>query len=186
MRANDPRQAKGVSFVELVKLLKNHRRKQPFSGLSAAAEGLFNQHLLPTAWYPFPGVAELIVLAHRELLRGSAEGALQMGIAGGTNAFRTYHRSFIRPGDPLASLLAMRRTWPLYFDFGELTSSQDGERSVVFVLEGYPDISEAHGPMVVGWHRAGGLVAGAKGLRGEIVESPWQDGSRRLVHRVEF
>jgi hypothetical protein len=183
---DDQRQAKGVSFVELVKLLKNRRRKHPFSGLSAEAEGLFGQHLLPTGWYPFPPVAELIDLAYRELLRGSAEAALQMGIAGGTHALRTYHRGFIRPGDPLASLLAMRRSWSLYFDFGELTTKQVGERGVVFQLDGYPDISAAHGPMVVGWHRAAGLVAGVKNLRGEIVECPWTDGSPRLVHRVEF
>jgi len=185
-RKNDRRQAKGVSFVELVKLLKNHRKKRPFSGLSEPAEGLLSQNLLPTAWYPFVPVAELIELSYRELLRGSADAALQMGIAGGTHALRTYHKGFIRPGDPLASLLAMRRTWALYFDFGELTTTQQGERSVEFVLEGYPDISAAHGPMVVGWHRAAGLVAGAKSLRGEIIECPWTDGASTLIHRVEF
>jgi hypothetical protein len=175
-----------VSFLELVKLLKNHRRQHPFEGLSAEAEALFSEHLVATAWYPFEPVAELIRLSHRELLKGSEKAALKMGIAGGMHALTSYHKTFVKPGDPLASLLAMRHTWRLYFDFGSLSAVKSGERAVEFVLEGYPDVSPAHGLMIVGWHRAASLVAGAPKTAGEIVLSPWKHASAKLVHRVEF
>ncbi|HMJ12736.1 MAG TPA: hypothetical protein VK524_15045, partial [Polyangiaceae bacterium] len=119
----DDRRAKGVSFIELVKLLKAHRRKTPVLGISEPAERLFVEHLLPTAWYPFVPVAEIIRVSYRNLLRGREEAALQMGIAGGTYALTTYHKTFVKPGDPRASTLAMRHTWPLYFDFGELRAN---------------------------------------------------------------
>jgi hypothetical protein len=178
------RRAKGVSFLELVKLLRAYRRDHSLGTLSQEAEALLEQRLLPTEWYPFGPVKELIQVSFRKLLREKEEAALQMGIAGGKYALSTYHKNFIKPADALASTLAMRHTWPLYFDFGELTATRDGDRGVLFVLEGYPDMTAAHGYMILGWHRSAGLVAGAEGTRGEILECPWQR-SARLVHRVE-
>jgi len=167
-------------------MLKSHRREHGLEALSEEAEGLLDQRLLPTEWYPFAGVRELIQAAYRHLLGESEQAALKMGIAGGSYALSTYHKNFVKPNDPLASILAMRHTWKLYFDFAELTAALDGERAVRFVLEGYPDMTAAHGQMIVGWHRAAGLVAGAERTRGVIVESPWRHASRRLVHVVEF
>lgn len=179
------RRAKGVAFVELVKLLKSHRRKSPISALSREAESLMaDEHLLPTSWYPFAPVAELIEAAFNHLLRSREEAALQMGIAGGAYALGAYHKTFVKPGDPRASVLAMRHTWPLYFDFGSLSATEEGKHSVVFTLEGYPDMTGAHGHMIVGWHRSAVLAAGGEAVHGEILESPWSGGTSRLVHRV--
>jgi hypothetical protein len=180
------RRAKGVSFVELVKLLKSYRRKHSLGALSDEALELLEAHLLPTEWYAFSGVRELIQVSYRHLLGESEEAALQMGIAGGSYALTTYHKNFVKPNDPLASTLAMRHTWKLYFDFGELSATLDGDDAVRFVLEGYPDMTVAHGMMIIGWHRAAGLAAGAPKTRGTILEAPWKTASRRLIHRVEL
>jgi len=180
------RRAKGVGFVELVKLLKGYRREHSLGSLSQEAENLLEQHVLPTEWYPFFGVRELIEVSYRLVLGQSADAALQVGIAGGCNALRSYHKNFVRPDDPLASILAMRHSWRLYFDFARLSARLDGERAVRFVLEGYADMTVAHGMMIIGWHRAAGLVAGAETTTGVILEAPWSHSSRRLVHIVKF
>jgi hypothetical protein len=173
--------------MELVKLLKSHRRKSPISGLSSEAESLMGDaHLLPTAWYPFAPVVELIQVSYRYLMRSREEAALQMGMAGGAYALGTYHKTFVKLGDPRASVLAMRHTWPLYFDFGALSASDDGNHAAVFTLEGYSDMSAAHGYMIVGWHRAAALAAGATEVRGDLLECPWSGDSSLLVHRVRF
>jgi hypothetical protein len=81
--------------------------------------------------------------------------------------------------------MAMRHTWRVYFDFGELTVERDGPRGVRFVVEGYEDMLPAHGQMIVGWHTAAALEAGASTARSLVLEAPWRRG-KRLVHRVMF
>lgn len=180
------RQAKGVAFIGAVKLLRNYRKTRPIDFLSPRAEALLSEHLLPTDWYPWAPVSEIIEATSLLLLRKSEAAAIEMGIAGGKQALTSYHKHFVRPEDPKASLLAMRHSWRVYFDWGSLNATAEGERLVLFVLEGYPEVTAAHGCMIVGWHRAAGFVAGADTTHGEIVECPWRDGSTRLVHRVEF
>jgi len=129
---------------------------------------------------------DLLALTEREILKGNEKLTMQLGVAGGTEALKTYHKAFVRPGDPAASVLAMHRTWNVYFDFGELTATLESKSSVLFVLEGYPDVPSYHGPMIAGWHVAAGIVAGSEGTAAEILECPWKDRSPRLVHRVKF
>jgi hypothetical protein len=172
--------------MELVKLLKGYRRHHSLGSLSEEAAELLEQHLLPTEWYPFAGVRELIELSYRLLLGQNEQAALEMGIAGGSYALGSYHKNFVKPNDPLSSTLAMRHTWRLYFDFAELSAKLDGERAVRFELDGYADMTVAHGMMIIGWHRAAGLVAGAETTTGTILEAPWKNGSPRLVHVVKI
>lgn len=180
------RQAKGVSFIGAMKLLRSYRKTRPIDFLSPKAEVLLSEQVLPTDWYPWPPVSELIETTSILLLDRSEAAAVEMGIAGGKQALTSYHKHFVQPGDPKGSLVAMRHTWRVYFDWGTLTAIAEGDRAVRFVLDGYPDMTSAHGCMIVGWHRAAGFVAGAESTHGEILERPWRDGSPRLVHRVEF
>jgi hypothetical protein len=184
--SSDNRRAKGVNLVGLVKLLKVLRRTKAIGPLSPAALALFEQHILLTEWYPLSLLLELVEVTYREVLGRKEEAALKMGITGGLDAFKTHHKAFIKAGDAAASVVSMRHTWPLYFDFGTLKALPDGPRAVRFVLEGYPGIPAAHGPMIVGWHRAAALAAGQSTVGGEILECPWRDGGPRLVHRVTF
>jgi hypothetical protein len=183
--APDARRAKGTSFIGAAKILRSLQRKAPISGLSPAALAILEEHALPTSWYPWPPVSELIEAVVRLVLNGSEEGAIQMGIAGGKEAFSSYHKTFIREDDTLATLVATQHSWKMYFDFGELTARADGNRSVRFTLAGYPDCTPGHGSMIVGWHRASAIVGGATNVRGQILECPWR-GSSKLVHRVDF
>lgn len=181
----DKRKAKGVNFIELIKLLKIHRREHPLPALSPETEELMEQRILPNSWYPFPILVELIDVAYGELLGRDPQKALQMGITGGEVALRGVHRGFIVPGDPTSTFLAMRHTWRTYFDFGELTAEVDGDGAVRFTLSGYPDCTEPHGMLIVGWPLAAARVVGAEDARLEVISSPWQ-GADQLVYRTFF
>ena len=177
------RRVKGVNLVNLVKILKHHRKQHPFA-LTPSAEELFAQHMIATQWYPFEPYMELIDVMWRELLGESEYGALKAGIQGGMVALTSYHRAYIVPGDPAESVRRMERSWAAYFDWGELRSEKIDHRTVEFVLTDYPDCPAAHGMMIVGWHVAAGIVAGQEKTRHNVLESPWGTGSHRLVHRV--
>ena len=187
MVSSKSRLAKGVSFGGLVKLLRAHRKKRPFRECSLRAAELLEERVLPTEWYPHADLLELLG-AHRpgDFLRGNERMTEQFGIAGGTEALTlTYHKAFVRPGDPAASLVAMQHTWRLYFDFGALSATLEPRGGVLFVLDGYPDMPPYHGTMIVGWHVAAGIVSGASTAAAEILEAPWRAGSR-LAYRVTF
>jgi hypothetical protein len=179
------RKVKGANLLGLVKLVKSYRKTHAIDGLSASAESLLADHVLASEWYPFAPFTELIELVDREILKRSDEHALQMGIAGGRVALDSFHKGFIRPGDPVATLFAMRAAWPFYFDFGDLQTAKDGSAAVRFSVNGYPDVSRVHGQLILGWHVSAALVSGSDGASGEILEAPWK-GDLRLVHRVRF
>lgn len=179
----DRRRAKGVNYVDLVKILKKHRKKHGLAPLSPETEALMAEHLLASTWYPFPILAELVEVTYRVILGGDPDKALQMGIAGGQAAFGGVHRAFVVPNDPLATVLAMGYTWRAYFDFGELTTEAEGDSAVKFTLAGYPDCAEPHGMLIAGWHLSAAIISGVPSPRLEILERPWE-GAEELVHRV--
>jgi hypothetical protein len=179
-----PRRAKGVNLIDLVKLLKGLRKRRPLA-FSKAAEALLAEHVLISNWYPFDVYPELLDIVYREMLGRDEKAALEMGIIGGRAAFSGFHKQFIAPRKPLETLLAIRHTWRVYYDFGTLSAFEEGPRAVRLELEGYPDARPCHGNMIVGWHVAAGREAGAENARSDILEAPWRGGAR-LVHRVTF
>jgi hypothetical protein len=176
---------KGINLLGLVKVLRSVRKKRPLAGLSPAAELMLGEQILVSDWYPYSVFIELMEVTFREVLRRDEDHAREMGIAGGRQAVAGLHRQFVKPGDPGASLLAMRLAWRVYFDFGELTAHRDGPNAVRFVTVGYRDMPPVHGQMIVGWHMGTALEAGAVQVDYEIIEAPWR-GAFRLEHRISY
>ncbi|MFW5875475.1 MAG: hypothetical protein ACOCXM_01935 [Myxococcota bacterium] len=178
------RRAKGTALIQLVKLLRAHRRKHPLRGLSPEAENLVEQHILPNEWYPLGPLREMMEFVHRDLLGSNEEATLQAGVTGGKVLLTGPHKGFIQPGDPAASVFAMRHIWRAYYDFGELTGEMiEGESAVRFTLREYPDVTASHALMIAGWGVAAALVAGAADAGAEILARPWE-GDPELVYRV--
>ncbi|MFW6049982.1 MAG: hypothetical protein ACODAU_02340 [Myxococcota bacterium] len=177
------RRARGTALIQLVKLLRGQRKKGPLRGLSPQAKALLDEHILPNEWYPLEPFREMMDFLHRELCGSSEEATLQAGEAGGKVLLTGPHKAFIQPGDPAASVFAMRHIWRAYYDFGELSGEMIDGPAVRFTLKGYPDITVAHGLMIAGWGVAAALVAGAADAGAEILERPW-DGDLQLVYRV--
>src|SRR5262245_38678551 len=133
------RLAKGTNFLDLVKWLRVHRRKAPITGLSPAAAAFLDERVLVTHWYDLRHLLELLDFAFANVLGQSAEKAHEAGIAGGTNQLKGPHKAFIVAGNPQESLMAMRHSWRVYFNFGELQTAIEGRRRALFTVTGYPD-----------------------------------------------
>ena len=100
------RRAKGINLIAFVRMLKGLRKRRPIGLLSDATEAVLGDRVLISSWYSFDVYRELMNVVTREILHGSDASALEMGIMGGREAFSDYHRQYVAPGDPLATLIA--------------------------------------------------------------------------------
>ena len=179
------RRAKGTNLSQLVPFLRKRRKARPFAPLSPAAEKLMEERIIESRWYPFDPFVELLRIVDKEVLRGSEELALGMGVVGGKQALLGTHKAFVTVGDPLGSAMAMRHSWRAYFDFGELRAVADNDRQVTLTLTGYSDVIMVHGGMIAGWGAAAAQLAGAADAKATLLEKPWE-GAPRMVYRVTF
>jgi len=179
------RQIKGLTLIELVKALRAYRRNRPLVGLSPQAEALINDRIIVNKWYPHKTLMEILGVFYRQLLASNPDNALKAGIAGGLASLQDTHRAFVKQGDPLGSLYSMRHIWPTMFDFGELEAEVVGERSVLFTLTGYPDVSEMHGMLIIGWDMAAAQLGGADDVTYSIKQRPWI-GDTNMVYLINI
>jgi hypothetical protein len=180
------RKCKGINLIELVKFLRHVRKQRTFrTVLSPQAEALLATQILPVGWYSHATFLELIDFVDREILDRDEEKAYAMGIAGGRAALSGPHKVFIDPGNVARSVLSMRHVWRSCFSFGELGAQLEDERTVLFRLTGYDDMTPCHAFMTAGWGAAAALLAGAKGARAKVHEGPWK-GASHVLYRVSF
>ena len=179
------RRAKGTNLIELVKALRAFRRLNELRFPSTAAAALVEERILPTSWYAHDTFVELLQVTYEQILRSDEQSAYEMGLRGGRAQLLSVHKFYVAPGDPQATLLALRHPWRSMFNFGSLTAEADTARSVVFTLQGYADVPVVHAAMIVGWGAAGGQLAGAPNARGNIVARPWK-GDPYFRYRISF
>jgi len=178
------RLVKGTNLVDLIKLLRSVRRVRKLDGLSASAEELLHDRILPTAWYAHESFVELLELTYRGLLKSSDKAACEMGATGGRGELQRTMRALVDRQDPLGSVLAMRHAWQASFNFGALRAKVD-DRSVVFRLSGYQDVGRAHAHMIAGFGLAAAQVSGAQNASATVLEAPWS-GADELVYRIQI
>ena len=163
----------------------SQRVKRPFVCSQRAAE-LLELNMLPTEWYLLSDLHELLALMDREVLMGNEEAGIKLGTAGAIKALKTYHKGFLKPGDPESTLLAMQHAWPRYFDFGTLTVTRESPSTMHFVVGGYTDVPSYHGGTIIGWHLAAAISAGSSRASAEILERPWVKGFGNLIYRIRI
>jgi hypothetical protein len=179
------RHAKGVNLVDLIKIIKNYRKQNPFTKMSPATEALFSEYITPNKWYPVDVLHELLEFTFKNILGSRLDKALEMGITGGRVALEGFHKVYVTKGDPTATLKAMRHGWRAYFDFGELDVTTEGDHTAYFTLKDYPDIPPFHAMMVIGWDMVSAQLAGSNKVTHEILESPWRGGTS-LRYRIDY
>jgi hypothetical protein len=177
------RLVKGTNLVDLIKLLRSVRKVRKLEGLSAGAEQLLADRILPTAWYTHQSFIELLDFTFRELLHASEKAACEMGATGGRAELQRSMRALVDRQDPLGSVLAMRHAWQASFNFGVLRAAVE-DRSVVFRLSGYRDVGTAHAHMIAGFGLAAAQVSGAPHANAAVLEAPWR-GASELVYRIQ-
>jgi hypothetical protein len=179
------RHIKGSSIIELLKFLKNYRKKKPLPPLSPATEALFSERMMPSNWYPLESLIELLDAVDKALLKGNEAAAIEMGAAGGMIQIPLIYSAMLIKGDPKSSVMSMRHMWRSHDDFGELTAEIEGDNAVVFTLTGYEDIGMVHGMMTAGWGVAAARIADSKHASVEVMERPWK-GAPRFHYRILF
>ena len=108
-----------------------------------------------------------------------------MSIKAGMEQFQSPHKAFITAGDPKSSLLALRHTRQIHYDFGELNTAAESDHSVVLTLTGFNDITPVQAMTNTGFAVATARLAGARNASGEVFEKPWA-GAPQLRFRVRF
>lgn len=184
MSASSERTAKGTNLVDLVRFLRARRKHQQMPSAPPAAEALLHQRILLTQWYPMPAFVELVEYTWQHVLACDEQAAYDMGASGGRTQLQGAHRALLHPGDAPRTVLAMRHTWRLNFNFGALEAASDGD-AIVFTLSGYEDATPAHGFMTAGWAAGAAQMAGAPHARAQVLKCPWH-GGHALVYRVTF
>jgi hypothetical protein len=179
------RHVRGASVIEVVKILRKIRKAGPLPSLSGAAQELLDTQILFSQWYPFEPFEELLKIVYVLVFKRSEQYALEMSIKTGTKQFQGPHKGFISKGDPQNSVLALRRTWPIHYDFGELNTAAESDHSVVLTLTGFNDITPVQAMTNTGFAVAAARLAGARNASGEVFEKPWI-GAPHLRYRVRF
>jgi len=175
------RLAKGVNFIELVKLLRVARREGRLPGLTVAESALLDERILVSSWYPIETLWRWLELCH-ELFGASDEAAIHMGRIGGERVLSSVHSSFLKPDDLERGLRTTERAWPSYFDFGSVEAKLYGN-AIRITIHDYPDIPRVHGLCMLGWFEAAVLLNDYEQSYAKIVAEPWS-GDPALV--LEF
>ncbi len=185
---NGPRErlTKGINLLGLVKSLNGYRYHSSIEALAPASRALLDERIIVSNWYPLERLWEMLEFTYDRMLGRDPERAVEMGRRGGVRIWGSAHRIFIRD-EPLETLrVTSEHGWSGYFNFGRLDLRViEGESAVEFVLGDYPDVPEAHGMGIIGWHIAAAQLSGAAKARGELVRAPWL-GDPEQVHRIRW
>ena len=176
------RRIAGVAFVDTVKFLKNYERTHGPVALNGEARAVLATRVLASEWYPVETFHALLAGLDKAVFKGSEQRALELGATRGT-ALRGAQNAYVKPGDPLNSVLAMRHAWRAHYDFGALTAEITSEGAVMFTVEDYPDIPMTHALITAGWGVGAARAAGSQSASAEIVERPWRSGER-YVYKI--
>lgn len=124
--------------------------------------------LLATKWYPFELEQRLDDVIVRVLGGGEAEFFERLGEASATKNLGTVHKDFLVVGDPPAFLAKAPMIYSFYYDKGRRECQATGPREAVITTYDAETFSLTDCLTVVGWHRRGLEMCGAKHVR--IVE----------------
>lgn len=118
--------------------------------------------LLATSWYPFELGGRLDEALVRELGGGKPEFFEKIGAASADQNLSGVHKQFLVPGDPQAFLARAPMIYAFYYDRGRREYEATGPREAVLTTYGAETFSLADCSTVVGWHRRGLEICGAR------------------------
>jgi uncharacterized protein (TIGR02265 family) len=143
----------------------------PGTGLAAVlarltpAEAATLRGLLPTSWYPFELGKRLDAAIVNELGGGRPEFFERIGAASAEQNLRGVHRQFLAEGDPQEFLSRAPMIYAFYYDQGRREYERTGPSEAVLTTHGAEVFSVPDCATVVGWHRRGLEMCGARNPR---------------------
>ena len=168
--------------MDLVKFLKNFGKRRALPNLTPAAKELLAVQIAPSTPYPLELLQELLRVMDELIVKGDENAAMELGAVGGST-FQGVLKTYVTPGEPMASVLAMRHGWRAHYNFGRLTAEEVSQGQVRFRLEGYPDAPMVFALMMAGWAVGAARAAGSKAPKLNVLERPWR-GAAHFVYLV--
>ncbi len=129
------------------------------------ADRLVLGSLLATKWYPFDLEQRLDDVIVRVLGGGRAELFERLGETSAAKNLGSVHRDFLVQGDPQAFLAKAPMIYSFYYDQGRREYQAVGPKEAVLTTYDAETFSLTDCLTVVGWHRRGLEMCGAREVR---------------------
>jgi hypothetical protein len=126
---------KGTNVLGTVKALRANRERA-LKLLPTRLHRYLEERILVSTWYPEADQIEMLrVLAN--FLPPEPNPLVVMGRMAAMQDLSGVYRGHVRPGDPRRTLASCGALWRNYHDTGEMTASDETERSTIIRLRGY-------------------------------------------------
>lgn len=180
----DTPQAKGTTFIELVKLARQN--VAAFESLMpAGTRAILLQRILPSSWYPEEALRDLLLATDRLRGRGDLSSCRQLGRLSAQKDLQGVYRPVLVAADPQATLAAFPTIWSLYHDTGAVTVERTGVTEARLTLRDHGLPSRALCLVTLGWIAEAVVQAGGQGPRAEEDACRAQGGTL-CVYRVAW
>jgi len=167
--------AKGTILVDFVKTIKADKTGVFDQYLTAQDKDLLNQHILPSAWYPYETFKNCFNAAFKVIAKSNLESVRVWGQLYGQQIMSDLYKGLLKQGEPLDYLKKYQVYIKNFFDFGKVEVIEEKPNQV---LVRFKDFDSEFAPiyyMFMGWLEKTIELCGAKNIRAEIAAKSWQD-----------
>ena len=156
---------KGFAIRGLLRYLKEHRpgvTPQVLARLTPEAREAFDRPIVSSNMYPYRSFAELLREVDREVGIGDLSQCEDVGDFAARQDINGVFKMMISVFSPKTIVERSGIFWSRYSDTGKMVGLRSESNDTALVLEGFPEIDEAHCYLMKGWIRRWALMTNAK------------------------
>lgn len=157
--------AVGASLAYLKGRLGEEKFAQVLSGLSPEARAALTGTVLPSGWYEFSHLLELMKKAEVLLPRGAHSLAWEMGRYSAESGLKTVYKIFFRVADVNFILKKVSQVFSNYYDRGTMETVRTTDKTALLVLRGFDQPCPHFCDRLLGWMQRTVEMTGAKDVR---------------------
>jgi hypothetical protein len=132
--------------------------------LSEASRQMLEGVVLASVWYPLAILDELLAWLTRDQGPGASRA---IGASAAVRDLKGVYRSFLRAGDPAATLAALPVVWSLYHDSGSAQVERPDAQRAEITVRGFARPSRALCDLTTGWLQQAAEHAGGRRARAD-------------------
>ena len=145
--------------------LGEEKYAQVLAGLSPEAQAALSGTVLPSGWYEFSHLLELMKKAELLLPRGEKSLAWEMGRYSAESGLKTVYKIFFKVADVSFILKKTSQVFSNYYDRGTMETVSTTDRSASLILRGFDQPSLHFCDRLLGWMERTVEMTGAKNVR---------------------
>jgi len=160
---------KGTAVIASVAYLRERLGEEEYlrvlSGLPPETRDALSGTLLPSGWYEFSHVLELMKGAEANLPRGARSLAWEMGRYSAESGLSTVYKIFFRVADVSFILKKTAQVFSTYYDRGRMETASITGKSCAVLLREFDQPSAYFCDRLLGWMERTVEMTGAKNVR---------------------